>query len=246
MTEERRERERLKKARQRQGYTVLPVPVHLPSLTWLLLTEGLLSDKDIEDPEAISEAAGVHFRNHQHVGRILRDKTPPKETSRHEIKKLPAPWHPAQHTWEEQKAQRKKWQKEQLEQDLREGIPSDAYFNRHDRLGSHGGHLISSTPPDWSDRGKGGNSKGRNPGLLTGATGGTPCPRKSKKKIKQLKPAELEKLEKPFGKLTPPDTGIHTAKVEVEAKLDDLEWQKLGYARRKTVVDLDHYDAKSK
>src|SRR5262249_24382357 len=70
-----RKREAEKKARQRAGYYVLPVQVHLVSVAQMLLVEGHLAEKDLDDVDAISKAVAAHLRAHQHHGRILADKS---------------------------------------------------------------------------------------------------------------------------------------------------------------------------
>jgi hypothetical protein len=260
---QRQEYERNKKAKQRQGYTTLNVSVHLPSLVCLLLAEGLITDKDIEDRDAIEAATSEHLRVHQHTGRILQDRGKPVSRLRGGLNEISDWVRDQEHQgWREEfEADRKKLaqrleeqgpgpefymtgaehateQRQALEDALKVPPPPDWPF-RVDRLQQHGRHLYSETPPDWSEPRRSGRN-GRNTGVIPGPSyRSKPLPRKSDKKIKPPSAAELGKLEQPFGKLTPPDTSVHTvasADGEADLRLDRLEAEDEGIHRSNATV----------
>jgi hypothetical protein len=94
-------------------------------------------------------------------------------------------------------------------------------------------------------RGKGGVN-GRNPGYLRSMTietargvkigkaeVGTPLPGQDAERIMKPSRVRLAKIEGEYGPLAPPDKGVHTiATGDVDARTDQLEWEKLGYAKR--------------
>jgi hypothetical protein len=65
LTPEQRERERLKKARQREGYRHRQIEVHDASAIPVLVVQGLLADKDIENDAAINEAYAAFIAKHR-------------------------------------------------------------------------------------------------------------------------------------------------------------------------------------
>jgi hypothetical protein len=94
-------------------------------------------------------------------------------------------------------------------------------------------------------RGKGGVN-GRNVGYLRSMTienargvkigraeVGTPVPGQDAKKMKKPSRVHLAKIEHEHGPLVPPDKSVHTvATGDVGARLDQQEWEELGYAKR--------------
>lgn len=85
-----------RKARQRAGYTNIYVEVHLPSFVQALLAAGLISDAELEDVQAIRDAAARALQDWcQGRTRVLRDLTakepPPKQT--YKPKPPPKPKH---------------------------------------------------------------------------------------------------------------------------------------------------------
>jgi hypothetical protein len=221
-----------KKRRQRNGGYVLPVEVHLPTLARMLLAEGLLKEGELDDVDAISAATAAHLRKHQHVGRILEDRTARYSYVRYERDA-------------EYEAREKKRAKRLDEQ----GPGSEYYYGPHvpiecqgDRRGQSGLNPAGKRVQYLRNM----NIEKR--GVKIGrARIGTPLPGQEAKKIKPLTAkkvrAAVEKIEKKHGPLVAPDTGVHTV-ATAEGEIDQREWEKLGYAKRAAppVTDSDKDD----
>jgi len=68
-------REAKRKQLQRAGYAHWQILVHPPTFRAALLAEGLISETQIEDPNALREAAGRFIERHCSIARLLTDKT---------------------------------------------------------------------------------------------------------------------------------------------------------------------------
>ncbi len=64
-----------RKRRQRQGYRTWQVEVYPPSVDAALLAEELITEAQLEDITAKTEALSRFVERHCSVGRLLRDET---------------------------------------------------------------------------------------------------------------------------------------------------------------------------
>jgi hypothetical protein len=172
-----------RKARQRAGYVQIYVEVHMPTLTAALLAEGHITDAQTEDRDAIREGAAKFVAQHSKVGRILRDKKEPAEVKR-------------------QKPTKPKRQDKPKHGPTRKWTPEEIEAWESGKLRPYGVSLFNCLPsgvlpPDWSDRGKSGDRDGRNRSRITGSFKSERKEPRAKK-IKQLTPAEVKRLEKPY------------------------------------------------
>ena len=62
-----------RKALQRQGWRARTVWTYTANTVSALLAEGLITDAEIENPEAIDEALSQFVMRHSKTGRLLRD-----------------------------------------------------------------------------------------------------------------------------------------------------------------------------
>ena len=223
-----------KKRRQRNGGYVLSVEVHLPTLARMLLAEGLLKEGELEDVTAISAATAAHLRKHERVGRILPDQTTSFWVRDQEYEAR-----------ERKRAKRLDEQGPGPEYYYGPDVPD--YIERYgDRRGQSGRNRAGKRVQYLRDM-----SIEKRGVKIGQARVGTPLPGQKAKKIKPLAAkkvrAAVEKIEKKHGPLVPPDASVHTvatAEGEVDYKLDQMEWEKLGYAKRAapSVMDSDKDD----
>src|SRR5437867_3106224 len=71
-TPEDRERERIKKERQRQGYKCRPIVLHDATHIPALVAMGFLAEAKMEDDAAINEAYGAIIRHYCHMLRVSK------------------------------------------------------------------------------------------------------------------------------------------------------------------------------
>jgi hypothetical protein len=223
-----RAKEAERKRRQRSGGYVLSVEVHLPSLARMLFAEGLLKEAELEDVAAISAATAAHLRKHQLAGRILPDLTPNLSKQEEMDRWL------AEQDREENKAHHKKWAERLIEQG-----PGARFYHGPD------------VPP--ACRGDRQGQSGRNPAgkrvqylgdmsieklgeTIGSAKSGADLQGQEAKRIKPLAAKEIDAAVEKHEPLVPADESVHTIATgegEVERELDRIEWDELGYAKRK-------------
>jgi hypothetical protein len=203
-----------------------------------LIAEGLLAEKDMRDDEAIDAALAEHLTRSFSRRRILRDRARtssgvPLLSPREEM---------SLYCWQQERTPEEKAEKAEYERRKKE----------HARKLLEGGsvtppehaHYSTNHPlrvPDPDARGKGGNARGRNPGLLTaqvvirgkrrGSYESKPLPGSSARRIGQLKLGELNKREKALGISKDKDSDKHFVQLdagEAEQKLDRREAEREG------------------
>jgi hypothetical protein len=59
------------------GCTTICIEIHLPTLTATLPAEGLITETECKDTDAVCEAAGRFVMRHCQVGRLLRAEPEP-------------------------------------------------------------------------------------------------------------------------------------------------------------------------
>ena len=193
-----------RKALQRQGWRARTVWTHTATTVNALLAEGLITDAEIENPEAIDEALSQFVMRHSKTGRFLRDG----KAERNQKAQARVARPKAQRQDKPKHGRVTHWTPEEIE--AYEGGKSRRWSISNCRP-SYSGHIagdpvswpedgaipthLGEFPPDWSGRGRSGDRDGRNRSRITGA--------RSKKelaarKIKQLDDKALKRDERPY------------------------------------------------
>jgi hypothetical protein len=200
-----------------------------------LVVGGLLAEKDMRDDEAINAALAEHLTRSFSRSLILRDRARSSSgvqllSPREEMKRYCR----QQEQTSEEMVEYKRKEKERARRLLEGGTASRWGTPPSPRGASRWG--TAPSPPGASSGPRGGNARGRNPGLLTaqvvirgkprGSYQSKPLPGSSSKRIGQLKLGELNKREKALGVSKDKDSDPHFVQLdagEVEQKLDRHE-----------------------
>jgi hypothetical protein len=231
---------------------VVPVEVNRESAITLLVVTGHLAEKDMESLPTISDAMSRFFADQTEHRRVQRMKAAirlpiDREPLRTIFSYQPRP---------EQEMRNWCWREGQAERDAlvdelteRSEPPEVSHVRRE---GDNRCIEVCDLPSMRAAK----KISGRNGkwieylhtlsifdarGIKIGRYKSKPLPRESDKKIKQLKYADIKKAEKEIEKehspLVKPDKSIHTLASfdgEVDRRLDEIEYEKLGYAKRKS------------
>jgi hypothetical protein len=212
-----------RKALQRAGYQHWNVLVHPKSVAQALLAEGLITEAQLEDDDAMREALANFITRHCQVGRILRDETEPPtlparrmsggsfwsptsfSTPAHHGRTGPwrAPGKKKDLTWTEEDTEA--WESGKLGYRLFNCRPGYSGYVRGDSIGAKSWResphfattVLSECPPDWAERRRSGDRDGRNRGRIVGSFKSEQKTSKAKR-IKQMREPELKKREKPY------------------------------------------------
>jgi hypothetical protein len=251
------ERKAKQRALERAGRMVVPVEVNRENAITLLVVTGHLKERDMENITAISNAMSRFFADQAEHRRLQRmkaaiplpiDKAKPTAVcyrtpswredtdmwvwreDREEIKAHWASLTPDKHPPEVSYVRRKG--------DNRPTEVSDLPLMRVAKK-------ISGRNGKWIEYLRA-LSIFNIRGIKIGRYRSKPLPCDSGKKIKQLKYADIKKaekeIEKEHGLLVEPDTSVHTLaslEGEVDRRLDEIEFEELGYAKRKSVPPRD-------